>query len=148
MSVKLKNSPDPHGVPLSCPSIECLFQNHNRMPFYLKLLGPCALRRFSWFCPSICLLVMFSYYLFLVDVCCSLKVLTGDFYEGVVFSVLFSASEGGSNGGRLTVSIGFGLVSYAPLAASHTLNSSSSVMSDGLMFCIGTTLTSETASCH
>ena len=148
MSVKLKNSPDPHGVPLSCPSIECFFQNHNRMPFYLKLLGPCALRRFSWFCPSICLLVMFSYYLFLVDVCCSLKVLTGDFYEGVVFPVLFSAAEGGTNGGGLTVSIGFGLASCSPLAASHKLNSSSSVMSDGLMFCIGTTLTSETASCH
>jgi hypothetical protein len=35
-----------------------------------------------------------------------------------------------------------------PLAASHTLNSSNFVMSDGLMFCIGTILTSETASCH
>jgi hypothetical protein len=40
------------------------------------------------------------------------------------------------------------LASCSPLAASHKLNSSSFVMSDGLMFCIGTTLTSETASCH
>jgi hypothetical protein len=39
-------------------------------------------------------------------------------------------------------------LSCAPLAANHTPNSSSFVMSDGLMFCIGTTLTSETASCH
>lgn len=91
---------------------------------------------------------MFLYYLFLVDVCCSLKVFPGDFYEGVVPPVLFSASEGGTDGGGLPVSTDFGLASCSPLAASHTLNSSSLVMSDGLMFCIGTTLTSETASCH
>jgi hypothetical protein len=91
---------------------------------------------------------MFSYYLFLVDVCCSLKVLTGDYYEGVVFPVLYSASEGGADDDGLSVSAGFGWLSCAPLAANHTPNSSSFVMSDGLMFCIGTTLTSETASCH
>jgi hypothetical protein len=42
----------------------------------------------------------------------------------------------------------FGLVSCSPFAASLKLNSSSFVISDGLMFCICTTLTGETASCH
>jgi hypothetical protein len=72
----------------------------------------------------------------------------GDFYKGVVFPVLFSASEGGIDSGGLPVSNGFGLGSFSPLAASRTPNSSSIVISDGLMFCIGTILTSETASCH
>ena len=62
--------------------------------------------------------------------------------------VLMSASEGGTNGGGLPVSTGFGLVACSPLAASHEPNFSSFVMSDGVIFCIGTTLTSETASCH
>jgi hypothetical protein len=41
---------------------------------------------------------LFILFIVLFDVCCSLKVLTGDFYEGVVFPVLYSASEG--SGGR------------------------------------------------
>lgn len=65
-----------------------------------------------------------------------------------MFPVLFTASEGGTDGGGLSVSTGFGLESCSPLAASHTLNSSSFVISDGLMFCIGTTVTGETAACH
>jgi hypothetical protein len=77
-----------------------------------------------------------------------LKALTGDFYEGVVFPVLFSTSEGGMDGGGWPASIGLGLASCSPLAVSHKLNSSSFVMSDGLMFCIGTILKSETDSCH
>ncbi|HEX5398962.1 MAG TPA: hypothetical protein VFY06_07930 [Verrucomicrobiae bacterium] len=91
---------------------------------------------------------MFSYFLLLIGVGCSLKVLPGDFYNRVVFPVQFSASEGGKDSGGLPVSTGFGLLSFSPLAASHKLNSSSFVMSAGLMFSIGTTLTSETTSCH
>lgn len=64
----------------------------------------------------------------------------GDFYKRVMFPMLFSVPEGGTDGGGLSVSTGFGSGSCAPLAASHTPYSSSFVISDGLMFCIGANL--------
>ena len=77
-----------------------------------------------------------------------LNFLHGDFYKEFVFPVPSFASEGGIGGGGLAVLAGFGLGSCLPFADNHMLNSSSIVISDGLMFCIGTILTSETASCH
>lgn len=63
MSVKPGSLPRSCGSSLSCPHIQCPFQNHSRMPFCLKLRDPCAPCRFLSPYPGIYRFVMLSYYL-------------------------------------------------------------------------------------